>query len=410
MDDRRRLEVLLRRAGAFSGLLILLACAHADGSTRIVHIGMGGTKFVDELSNTSTSTIVAGDSVQWVWSANFHSTTSGPCGPTSCTADGKWDSGVHNMPFNFTETATFANAGTYHYHCAIHTTMMQGDIVVVPAEGTAPTVQTITPTSGPPSAGTAIVVGGSDFIGGAVLTIGGVAATGVAFQDAATLNATTPALTPGTLNDVVVSQNNPDPQSATLLAAWFADFLDVPQTDPFHGFVEKLFRNGVTAGCTGGNYCRDTAVTRDQMAVFLLKAKLGSAHTPPACTGTVFGDVPCQGGAFDPWIEELGSLGITGGCQAAPPLYCPDATVNRQQMAVFLLKAKNGAAFDPPDCTGVFDDVPCTPGVGFPDWIEKLFVDGVTGGCQTGPLRYCPTNPNTRGQMAVFLVKSFGLP
>ena len=88
----------------------------------------------------------------------------------------------------------------------------------------------------------------------------------------------------------------------------------------------------------------------------------GSDHVPPPCTGTVFHDVPCTGGPFDPWIEELAALGITGGCGGG--LYCPGNTVTRRQMAVFLLKALEGSAYDPPDCTEVFDDVPCTPGTG----------------------------------------------
>ena len=33
----------------------------------------------------------------------------------------------------------------------------------------------------------------------------------------------------------------------------------------------------------------------------------------------------------------------------------------------------------------------------------------VTAGCQASPLLYCPNNPNTRGQMAVFLTRTFGL-
>jgi hypothetical protein len=33
----------------------------------------------------------------------------------------------------------------------------------------------------------------------------------------------------------------------------------------------------------------------------------------------------------------------------------------------------------------------------------------VTGGCAASPLLYCPSNPVTRGQMAVFLTKTFGL-
>jgi len=41
------------------------------------------------------------------------------------------------------------------------------------------------------------------------------------------------------------------------------------------------------------------------------------------------------------------------------------------------------------------------------DWIEDLAGRAITGGC--GGSNYCPGDPNTRGQMAVFLVKTFGL-
>jgi hypothetical protein len=53
----------------------------------------------------------------------------------------------------------------------------------------------------------------------------------------------------------------------------------------------------------------------------------------------------------------------------------------------------------------VFGDVPC-PSL-FADWIEQLAAEGITGGCGNG--NYCPGNAVTRGQMAVFLVKIFGL-
>ena len=75
-------------------------------------------------------------------------------------------------------------------------------------------------------------------------------------------------------------------------------------------------------------------------------------------------------------------------------------------MAPFLLKAKHGADFVPPPCTGSFDDVPC-PSL-FADWIEQLAFEGITGGC--GGNNYCPSNPVTRGQMAVFVSKAFDLP
>jgi S-layer homology domain len=182
-------------------------------------------------------------------------------------------------------------------------------------------------------------------------------------------------------------------------------FPDVTTAHQFYRFIETLFHNGVTQGCAGGGYCPGNAVTRAQMAVFLLKSKLGEAHVPPPCTGTVFTDVPCTGGSFDPWIEELAGLQITGGCGNAN--YCPNNTVTRQQMAVFLLKALEGSAYVPPTCAGVFDDVACPSQ--FADWIEELADRAITGGCSVTPPLYCPTNPNNRGQMAVFLVKTFGL-
>jgi hypothetical protein len=139
------------------------------------------------------------------------------------------------------------------------------------------------------------------------------------------------------------------------------------------------------------------------MAVFLLKAKHGAAYTPPNCAG-VFGDVPCPG-PFTNWIEDLAAQGITGGCGGGN--YCPNNTVTRKQMAPFLMKTLYGSSHTPPACAGIFSDVPC-PGT-FTDWIEELYGLGITGGCVSSPLQYCPDNPNTRAQMAVFLVKTFNL-
>ena len=183
------------------------------------------------------------------------------------------------------------------------------------------------------------------------------------------------------------------------------DFLDVPPDNGFHDFVNTVARNGVTAGCGQGNYCPANPVNRAQMAVFLLKARFGAAHVPPSASGTLFLDVPSNAFAAD-WIEELSSLGVTAGCGNGN--YCPDATVTRAQMAVFLLKTLHGSSYTPPAATGIFGDVPV--GAFAADWIENLYALNVTGGCSASPLLYCPDNPNTRGQMAVFLTKTFSLP
>ena len=38
--------------------------------------------------------------------------------------------------------------------------------------------------------------------------------------------------------------------------------------------------------------------------------------------------------------------------------------------------------------------------------MEGLFQAGVTRGCATGPLRFCPNQPVTRAQMASFFVRA----
>ena len=80
---------------------------------------------------------------------------------------------------------------------------------------------------------------------------------------------------------------------------------------------------------------------------------------------------------------------------------------SRNQMAVFLLKAKHGSTYDPPNCNGDFADVAC-PGNPFADWIEQLAAENITGGC--GGPNYCPTQSVRRDQMAAFLFNTFQFP
>jgi len=257
----------------------------------------------------------------------------------------------------------------------------------------------MTPSSGPAAGGTVTTVNGTDFADPTTITVGG-AATTVTFNSDHQLYSTSPALAPGTVNDVVAQ--TPDGTTGTLVKGWVSDFLDVPQAHQFHSFVTTLVSNAITVGIGGGLYGVDQPTLRQQMAVFLLKSRHGLCYVPPPCTG-VFGDVPCPS-TFANWIEALAAEGITGGCGGGN--YCPTIPVRRDQMAVFLLKAEHGSSYLPPDCTGVFADVPC-PST-FANWIEQLAAEEITGGCGGG--NYCPLSNNTRGQMAVFIVKTFRLP
>jgi uncharacterized repeat protein (TIGR03803 family) len=265
---------------------------------------------------------------------------------------------------------------------------------------TTPSVVSILPDSGPAAGGTDVTISGSGFANQATVSLSGSMATSVDVVDAATITATTPNLAPGLLHDLSVV--NTDTSIGFLERAWLADFLDVPEADTFHDFVEAIVRAGITAGCGGGNYCRNASVTRAQMAVFLLKAKHGQFYLPPDCSG-VFDDVVCPS-QFADWIEQLVAESITVGCGGNN--YCPASPVTRAQMAVFLLKAKFGSSHVPPACTPVFADVVC-PSL-FADWIGELVALNITAGCGGG--NYCPTFANTRGQMAVFLTKTFLAP
>jgi len=202
--------------------------------------------------------------------------------------------------------------------------------------------------------------------------------------------------------DVVVTDGcNPVTSNPATLSVEFAD---VPTSSPFHNDILTIATAGITSGCGGSDYCPTSPVRRDQMAAFLLKAEHGSPYTPPPCTG-LFADVPCPS-TFANWVEQLAHEGVTSGCGGGN--YCPSSSVTRAQMAVFLLKTKNGSSYVPPPAVGIFGDVPV--GSFAADFIEALYNQGITGGCQASPLLYCPGNPVLRQQMATFLVRTFGLP
>jgi hypothetical protein len=182
-----------------------------------------------------------------------------------------------------------------------------------------------------------------------------------------------------------------------------ASFDDVAPSSIFYPYIENLFHNGITAGCGNGNYCPDDSIRRDQMAVFLLKARYGSSYAPPPCR-KVFRDVPCPG-PYSDWVEQVSNEGFIEGCGRRR--FCPEDPVERRDMAAWLLRALQGRDYLPPAATGLFQDVPIDDPRAA--WIEDLYNRQVTAGCSAEPRLFCPDGLNTRAQMAVFLDKAFGL-
>ncbi|HKI02916.1 MAG TPA: DUF5060 domain-containing protein [Thermoanaerobaculia bacterium] len=81
----------------------------------------------------------------------------------------------------------------------------------------------------------------------------------------------------------------------------------------------------------------------------------------------------------------------------------PNRSLNRAEMADTVVKSIYGTGFVPPPATGLFSDVSAS------FWaasvIEQQFRDGLTAGCATSPLRYCPGNLLSRAEMAVVLLR-----
>ena len=121
----------------------------------------------------------------------------------------------------------------------------------------------------------------------------------------------------------------------------------------------------------------------------------------PVQADSTFDDVPDWHWAYD-YIERLYYSGVTWGCSQSPPMYCPENTVTRAEMAKFLLASIHGSGYMPPavgSSTG-FSDVSVFYWAAA--WIKQLAAEGITSGCGGG--NYCPDNLVTRAEMAKFLL------
>jgi M6 family metalloprotease-like protein len=106
------------------------------------------------------------------------------------------------------------------------------------------------------------------------------------------------------------------------------------------GWIEQLYRDGLTKGCNqeGNLFCPDQLVTRDQMAVFLSRYLFGVNDNLIGYQG-IFADIN-EGHWAAKEIEQLYIAGITKGCINSPELlYCPEKTISRAEMAAFIQRA-----------------------------------------------------------------------
>ena len=112
-------------------------------------------------------------------------------------------------------------------------------------------------------------------------------------------------------------------------------FSDVPANALGFKWIQKMYELGITTGCGGGNFCPNDNVTRDQMAVFIIRARYGATASFTAPPAPTFTDVPTTNIYFR-WVQRLALDGITAGCGTG--LYCPGSPVIRADMAIFIMR------------------------------------------------------------------------
>lgn len=162
--------------------------------------------------------------------------------------------------------------------------------------------------------------------------------------------------------------------------------------------------SGLTPTVVTGNPATWTPLLLgDYQATLEVTNASGVATSTPVTVQVVpwtFEDVPPTYWVWR-FIENLAARGVSSGCGGSPPLYCPEANVTRGEMAVLLLRSKEGGSYVPPPCTTpLFTDIPCSHPLA--PWINELARRGVTAGCGGG--YYCPNLEVSRAQMAVFLL------
>ena len=190
---------------------------------------------------------------------------------------------------------------------------------------------------------------------------------------------------------------NPPPQECTAYNGRFCDDDD----NTHEPNIETIADWGITQGCGNNRYCPENSITRQQMAAFLHRAATHRSGAEPAATDApTLNDVE-EGTRYRRYAQWAVAAGIM---QAPEGQFNPGGTVTRADMAEMIT-----AAFDhiipPAAAQGIFADM-----TGQPDTAtraaEALRTAGITAGCSTSPLRFCPDRPVTRSQMASFFARA----
>ena len=166
--------------------------------------------------------------------------------------------------------------------------------------------------------------------------------------------------------------------------------------------IERIAQWQITLGCSATDptlYCPGADITRRQMAAFLYRA-VSQRWTiqPPARAELTDVGADAWYRIYADWVISVNAFEAPGG------VFNPGGVVTRADMAIMMIAAfPHLEAVTEPE--GLFQDAQgADPAV--IRAIEGMYQTGVTRGCTTTPLNYCPDQPVTRAQMASFFVRA----
>ena len=107
-------------------------------------------------------------------------------------------------------------------------------------------------------------------------------------------------------------------------------------------------------------------------------------------------------------LRTLSAEDVLDGTGCGRRRLCPEDHLWRWEMAVWLIRVVDDGVDPRPTRRSRFSDVEAD--AWWSPHVERLAELGITEGCKTEPLSYCPDQPVTRAQMASFLVRAFKLP
>ncbi len=174
-------------------------------------------------------------------------------------------------------------------------------------------------------------------------------------------------------------------------------FTDLDETFAVHrDAVDALVKDGVfdRLGCATNRLCPDQTINRWRLAVIMVRRLDGTAN-PPGITRSLFSDVSASSW-WSRYVQRLSRLEITKGCATEPLRYCPDDPLTRAQAASFIARAYELTSSTDPGFVDIEGSVHEAD-------INAMYAAGITKGCATEPLRYCPDKPLTLQEFATML-------